>query len=270
MKKIVLFTCLFIAFQSCKKAENSKEEIAVTEIQLPEAEPVISGEPINQSKTEQNQKIIKNATLRFQSSDLNSTSLKVHQVAKKYQGIIQLDNEAKEYDGTSRNIVLRVPSNHFENAFAEITKGVSYFDEKHITSEDVSAQYIDLEARLKAKKELETRYLYLLKKANKISEILEIEKELTAIREEIEAKQGQLNYMQSQVSMSTIDVKFYKESISSGVTVSYGDKLLNALKGGVSWIPSFVLGLLYIWPLILMVIIGVYYYIRRKKKNKKI
>lgn len=47
MKKIVFFTCLFIAFQSCKKAENSKEEIAVTEIQLPEAEPVISGEPIN-------------------------------------------------------------------------------------------------------------------------------------------------------------------------------------------------------------------------------
>jgi len=125
-----------------------------------------------------------------------------------------------------------------------------------------------LEARLKAKKELEGRYLELLKKANKISEILEIEKELVLIREEIESKQGQLNYLQNRVSMSTLEITFYKQTTETGVTVSYGSKMWNSIKGGVSWMPGFFLGLLYIWPLLLIAAL-VFYYIRKRKKNLK-
>lgn len=125
-----------------------------------------------------------------------------------------------------------------------------------------------MEARLKAKKELEGRYLELLKKANKISEILEIEKELVLIREEIESKQGQLNYLQNRVSMSTLEITFYKQTTETGVTVSYGSKMWNSIKGGVSWMPGFFLGLLYIWPLLLIAAL-VFYYIRKRKKNLK-
>ena len=146
-------------------------------------------------------------------------------------------------------MVIRVSNSDFENLLQEVSSDVKYFDQKEISSEDVTEQFIDIEARLKAKKELENCYLELLKKANKISEILEIEKELVVIREEIESKQGQLNYLQNKIAMSTLEVSFYKQTAESDVTVSYGSKMWNAIKSGISWIPGFFLGLLYIWPL---------------------
>lgn len=152
---------------------------------------------------------------------------------------------------------------------ASIGNGVSYFDEKEIYSEDVTSEYIDTEARIKTKKILETRYLELLKKASKVSEILEIEKELSTIREEIESKEGQLKYMQNQVSMSSVYVEFYKLSPSeSGVTKSFGSKMGNAIEQGFLGLSSFFLWLLEVWPFIIILVV-LFLLIRRRFKRKK-
>ena len=63
-------------------------------------------------------------------------------------------------------------------------------------------------------------------------------------------------------------ITFYKQTTETGVTVSYGSKMWNSVKGGVSWIPGFFLGLLYIWPLLLTAAL-VFYYLRKRKKNLK-
>lgn len=89
---------------------------------------------------------------------------------------------------------------------------------------------------------------------------------MVAVREEIEAKQGQLNYMQNRIAMSTLEVSFYKQTTETGVTASYGSKMWNAVKGGVSWIPGFFLGVLYLWPL--FVIGGLTFYIVRRRKSR--
>ena len=155
------------------------------------------------------------------------------------------------------------------NAFIdEISQGVNHFDRKEISSQDVTEQYIDLEARMNAKKKLEKRYLELLSKANKVSEILEIEKELAVIREEIEAKEGQLKYLQSQISMSTITIEMYTNNASeSGITVSYGSKIWNAIKSGFNGLSSFILGIISIWPFILIFVV-LFVFIRRRIKKK--
>ena len=270
MRKYILFACFAFTLISCKKAEMTKDEISVTEIELPAStsDKAVSSPDSSESQKNSEQKIVKNGKLRFETTDFGKTANKIYTAVKKYKAQIQTDNEGKEYNSLTRNIVIRVSNENFENILRDISTGIAYFDQKEISSEDVTEQFIDLEARLKAKKELESRYLELLKKANKISEILEIEKELVVIREEIESKQGQLNYLQSRVSMSTLEITFYKQTVETGVTVSYGSKMWNAIKGGVSWIPGFFLGLLYIWPLILISGLA-FYYIRKRKKNFK-
>lgn len=217
------------------------------------------------------QKIIKNGNLRFQTSDLDKTTAQIFEAVSKHKAQIQEDREGKNYNSLYRNITIRVPSKDFESLVTDVSQGVAYFDTKEISSQDVTEQFIDIEARLKAKKELENRYLELLKKAQKVSEILEIERELSKIREEIEAKQGQLNYLQNRVSMSTLAIHFYKQTTNTGVTASYGSKMWNAIKGGFQGISAFFLGLLYIWPFIILSIVA-FYAIRkkiRKRKNKQ-
>lgn len=276
MKKIIVLFAFFYLVTSCSKKEEvtDKESYELLEIQLP-AEDYASIPSPEEEISEaagldieaQEQKIIKNATLRFETSDVSQTAQSIIKIVQQYNGFVEKDNESKDYGRFTRNIIIRVPNKYFDNVITESTKGITHFDEKLITAVDVTSDYIDVEARLKAKRELEARYLQLLTKANKVSDMLEIEKELSSIREEIESKERTLKYYQNKVSFSTIEYTFYKPIVSSGTTVSYGDKVKNSLKSSVNWIPGFGLWLISVWPFLLLFVFLFLYFTRKKKKK---
>ena len=278
MKSRLLIALLFFALLSCKKGEDiaSEETAGVETMKLsavPEDESIVvagnsgSSNPENKSIE---QKIIRNGNLKFETSNLETTYEQIKTAVKKGKATIQNDSEGKGYGTIYRRITVRIPSENFDTFIKDISSGVDYFDNKEISAQDVTEEYIDIAARLKAKNKLENRYLELLAKATKISEMLAIEAQLSAIREEIEAKEGQLRYLQSQVSLSTITIEFYKTvAEESGVTISYGSKIWNAFKSGFYGISSFFLTLLEIWPFIIIVTV-LFYFIRKRFKKKNI
>ncbi|WP_366185662.1 DUF4349 domain-containing protein [Flavobacterium ovatum] len=272
MKSLILVLLLFFTLSSCKKSEAVAEfsDMAISAVPLAPKSSSNSYADKKDSPNKEDQKIIKQGNLRLESNDLESTYNQIQTAVKKHTATILNDNEGKNDYEVYRRLIVRVPSNKFDVFLNDISKGVSYFDNKEISSQDVTEEYIDIDARLKAKKVLESRYIELLKKANKVSEMLEIEGQLSAIREEIEAKEGQLRYMQSRVSYSTITIEFYKPMAeASGATMSYGSKIWNAIKSGFNSISSFFITLLEIWPFILILGTGIYF-VRKRYQNKKI
>ncbi|SFE51624.1 DUF4349 domain-containing protein [Flavobacterium xueshanense] len=278
MKSIALFFVLLFCFSSCKKAEADLD-MKVSAIKLPSKvasagnalyDKADFNSPVKETPQSIEQKIIKEGNLRFETNDLTTTYSQIQNAVKVYNAIIQNDTEGKDYESVFRKLIIRVPSKNFDLFLKDISKGVTYFDNKQISSRDVTAEYIDIDARLKAKKVLENRYLELLKKANKVTEMLEIEKQLSSIREEIEAKEGQLNYLQNQVLFSTITIEFYRTiAEESGVTASYGMKIWTAIKSGFNSLSSLFINLLSIWPFI-VIMVAVVYFIRKRFKTKKI
>ncbi len=216
------------------------------------------------------QKLIKESYLNFETQDMNKTYANIIGFVKQNSGFVQDDNSNKSYNRISRHLTIRLPSNAFQKTIDSISNYVEFFDTKRITSKDVTEEFIDIEARLNAKQTLEKRYLELLSKAKNVKEILDIERELSKIREEIEAKQGRLKYLNNKVSLSTINIEFYKLTAESGVTVSYGAKMWNAVKSGFNGTSLFFLGILHIWPFIIIIIL-VFFFIKRwiRKKQKK-
>lgn len=276
MKRTICAALLLLALTACNQdikseSPNVSEAAAVDEAvayapteNSEKMTPDVIPETVDTS-----QKIIKNANIRFETEDLSVTADGINRAVKKYKAQIQSDTEGNTNYSLTRNMIVRIPSQSFEPFIAEISKGVKYFDTKQISSEDVTEQYVDTEARIKAKKVLEARYLELIGKAKKVSEILEIEKELSAIREEIEAKEGQLRYMKNRVALSTISIEFYKNTADlPDATISYGSKMWNAIKSGFNGISSFFIDLLYIWPFILIFVIA-FFIVRKKLKKKK-
>ena len=108
-----------------------------------------------------------------------------------------------------------------------------------IASQDVTDQFIDLEARLNALKTEEASLFTLLGIADSVTDILTIERELARIRAGIERLQGQLNLLENRVAMSTITVSLFgpesllTESPHASLTVSAGNvsRELDATKG---------------------------------------
>lgn len=276
MKKCIYSLFVLLALAGCKdynednyavEAVESMSIVEETKFKALEADKAVSTR--GNELTDYDPKIIKNANLAFETDDLNATANTIQTAVKKYKAQVQHDSESKSSYRMSRDMVIRIPSKHFENFIADIGTGVAYFDRKEISAQDVTEEYIDIEARIKAKKTLENRYLELLKKAGKVSEMLEIEKELSAIREEIEAQQGRLNYMKNRVAMSTVNIEFYKiTEAQADATISYGSKMGNAIKSGFNSLSSFFIGLLYLWPFILIFVVTLFI-VRRKLKRKK-
>ena len=272
--KILLVLLMFAFFSNCKKAEESLDS-NIQAVKLPKKSESGINALYNKDTNDETvpsieQKIIKEGNLRFETNDLEATYSQIQNAVKNQNATIQNDTEGKDYQSVFRKLIIRVPSKNFDPFLTAISKGVSYFDNKEITSQDVTTEFIDIEARLKAKKVLENRYIELLKKANKVSEMLEIEAQLSAIREEIEAKKGQLNYMQNRVSFSTITVEFYKTvATESGITTSYGMKIWTAIKSGFNSISSLFIWMLEIWPFIIILIVGIYFIRKKITRNKK-
>lgn len=278
MRFLFLFSIFLFTLYGCSKTSEAKSNAVVETSLLPPPPPEESAAAmevhdadaaaVTVTESTLQPKIIKTGTLQFESDNLDQSFAAVQQALVKYKATIQNDESGKNYAQRFRNITVRVPNRWFDAFIADIGKGVKHFDRKEITAEDVTEEFVDVEARLNAKRLLEKRYLELLSKASKVSEMLEIERELSNIREEIEAKEGRLKYLQSQVAMSTIRLEMYTNNPSeSGATASYFGKMWNALKEGFNSIATFFLGLLNVWPFILIFVM-VIWFIRRRFKKK--
>ena len=274
---ILLFGIILACEDSAKSefgyANSDLDGFMVDELNVAESEFNYNQTPPPAETTEATavaeKKIIKTANIEFETRDLEATHKRVLSLVNQNKAYLQNDNSGKQYSRAYRQLIIRVPTQNFQALVDSIGVGVAYFDKKDISQKDVGEEFVDLQARLKAKRVLEERYLQLLSKAKNVEEMLQIERELASIREEIEAKQGRLNYLQNQVSLSTIYLEFYKTDVETIATQSYGAKMGNAIKGGWNGITSFFLGLLYIWPFILILGLVAFFvrrYIKRRKK----
>lgn len=278
MKNLVLLLSLFLLVLGCKDEAGSslmEEKATLVNMAKPkmdsntEADMEVAAAEEAPPPVKMETKIIKTANLRFETSNLTSSFENIQKAVQKHKAIVQNDEAGKDDYSSYRNLSIRIPNQDFDAFIAEISQGVTHFDKKEISQQDVTEEFIDVEARMNAKKKLEARYLQLLTKANKVSEMLEIEKQLAEIREEIEAKEGQLKYMQSRVSMSTIDIEMYTENPSqSGATVSYGGKIWNAIKSGFYGLSNFIVGIISMWPFILIFVL-LFVLIKRRFFKKK-
>ena len=148
---------------------------------------------------------------------------------------------------------------------------VDFVEYENIKTKDVTEEYIDLETRLKTKREVKARYEAILRKnAKTVEDILLTEDKLRIIQEEIESAQGRLKYLSSKVAFSTIQIDLY-ESVEyveepEAYTKTFLDETKQGLANGWCFIESFVIVLVNIWPLL---IIGLIIFFWLKKRLKK-
>lgn len=258
---LLLFSLISISVSSCKSDGSSAGETPYTMESISDA---------LESKTEEKeeevkaQKLIKEGNIQFKTKDIEATRNAINQSVKKYKGYISNDNAFSSETRITHSVEVRIPSIHFDKFLAEVSLSAEEIEEKNIDIRDVTEEYLDIEARIKTKKELEKRYISLLAQARTINEILSIEKQLLKIREEIESIEGRLNYLKNKVTYSTLTIRYYKE-ISKGN--QYFIKIVSSLRNGWYLFISFLLFLINIWPFLIAGAI-ILIIATRKKRSK--
>ena len=106
---------------------------------------------------------------------------------------------------------VRIPVANY-SAFLAGAGGLGVVEEKNETAKDVTAEFVDVEARLAGRRALEKRLLELLaERPGELKDVLELERELARVREEIETAEGRLRYLSNQTAFSTITLRVREE-----------------------------------------------------------
>ena len=98
-----------------------------------------------------------------------------------------------------------MPAEKLDVVLAEF-QGYGKTESLSISADDITEQYFNLEIRLRNSNQLEEHLLKLLEKAGKVSELVEVEREVARVRDEIDQMEGKKRFWDSQVAFSTLVV----------------------------------------------------------------
>lgn len=157
-------------------------------------------------------KIIRKAELTIEVQSTKEAQQHVTSIAENNGGFV-VTSEAVQRESENQNkrlvdvkLVLRVPSAKFNEALTQIQNLATNLPVNNVNSQDVSEEFIDLEARVRTQRALELQFLEIMKRANKVEEALEVQRQVAEVRTEIEKLEGRKRFLENQSSLSTITV----------------------------------------------------------------
>ena len=159
-----------------------------------------------------NRKLIRNATSNWRSSALTTAVQKITALANEESGYVATSSSEKQANGKLRGqVVVKVLPENLDR-FLQKVRALGELKNQTLGTEDVTKAYFDTEARLKNARVMEQRLIEMLKtKTGKVADLLQVEKELGRVREEIEKMQGELKYWDSQVQFATVTISLVGE-----------------------------------------------------------
>jgi|GEM_PF-1316910 len=270
MNKLFVLCCLLAGLFGCANNEGKKElakvalqkSVSVNDEKAGYDVTTMRKASANSSATPQQtpvdiaKKIIKEGDISFETPNIAAARKAIHNSLQQLGGYIAEENESNDSSDTRKVYVLkaRIPEKNFDRFLEGVSSVAMKIDSKNIRSKDVTGDYIDYTAQLSNKKKLEDRYLELLKKGSKISDLLEIEDKITEIQTGIDETQGQLNYLLKQVAYSSLDITFYAKPAIIDDGHTFAAKLVGALSGGWNIVVELFIGVISVWPLWLIAI----------------
>ena len=299
-----LFLSLFAIYTGCQNKDNKEVNITSPQTTTTENNDAVK---FNESKSEQintgyladifdekkktvavNEKsaqninvtkrmVVKSGMMSMEIEKYDEAALRVNDITKKFGGYISKTTSSQNNSGKKQGtLAIKVPADKYEDLISEVS-GIGKVMNQNINANDITEEYIDLEARLKTQKELEERLLKLLAdKTARLTDVVEVEQKLASVRQVIESIDGKMRFMRNQSEMSTLTLSLYEPAIlttSSGGGFFY--ELGQGIKKGLSGFTNILAGMITIIIALLPVIIFVfiiYWIIRRiiKKRKQKV
>lgn len=201
-------------------------------------------------------KLIKTADIRFQVADLAESSKKIEALTQQFAGFITGMYQSNNHYSIHNNLTIRIPADELDRFLEAVEKESIYTARKQITAQDVTEEYVDISTRLEAKKAVRDRYISILReRAQSVKDILDAEEKIRVIQEEIESIEGRIKFINNRTTLSTVNVEIYQEveyQAPAGHEKSFFSKLKDGFLNGWTLILDIAVGLVTIWPILLI------------------
>jgi len=164
--------------------------------------------------------IIRSGNVQLVVEDVALAIDQIADMADKYSGWVVSSNSWKDNQRIYGNISIRVAAEYFETAIAELHALAVDVKSETTSGQDVTEEYVDLQAQLRTLQASEDQLLALMEKAGSVEEILAVQRELTNTRTKIEQIQGRMQYLEQSSATSLITVNLEESNLSVEFTAS--------------------------------------------------
>lgn len=221
-------------------------------------------------------KIIYNATLWLETKQFDQASADLLEAASQAGAYVQSSESSGSAEQGNRSVyyTLRVPAENYSE-FLNAAAQAANLIRRSESSQDVTAEYVDLEARLASLEQQRQRLDELAAQAESLEDLLAIESQRSEVQYQIESYTGQMNVLQDQISYSTVDVYLDEVTELTPQSPSFISRVGSAFRGSwngfVSVVQELVIGLIYLLPFLVVaaVVIALVVLLARRAAKKR-
>jgi len=164
--------------------------------------------------------IVRTGEMALVVTDVLEAMEKIVKLAGTYDGYVVDSNSWREGDRLVGSISIRVDAASFDTVIRSLRNMAVEVNFESTTSRDVTEEYVDLSAKLHNLEASEAQLLELMEKAGSVEEILEVQRELTQTRGEIERTKGRMQYLEQTSSTSLINIQLQQSELDVNFTAS--------------------------------------------------
>jgi hypothetical protein len=211
---VILIALLMPAVQSARESSRDTArraqlgDFATGDAPASRAEPKIKAQLVNfQKPADAPRKIIYEAEINLVVKDVSTVESQIAALLREHQGYVaesSIDRtQGEELSGRWR---VRIPVERFD-AFLDAVAKLGVAESRKQTAQDVTEEFVDLEAQISNKKKLEERIVELVNnQSGEIKDVIEVERELGRVRGEIEQMEGRLRYLTNRAELTTVSI----------------------------------------------------------------
>jgi hypothetical protein len=196
--------------------------------------------------------VIKTATLELEVEDGSFQDAVRDGIAaaERYGGFV-LTTSVEDEDKGRGSITLRVPAARFGAALADL-EGLGDVKSETVSGQDVSAEFVDLQARLTHLLTQESVMLKLMERAQTIPDTIRVQGELQGIQLEIERLRGRIRFLDDQTDLSTIEVRLFEAGAVAAKDGEFAKAWARAKEAFVAIVAGLITSLGVIVPLAIL------------------
>lgn len=214
---------------------------------------------LDPSTVESSRKIVYNASVRMETTDYDTTRAALQEAVTAANGYLESTDQGGSKDSGSRYTyyTARIPAENYRS-FLTAAGEAGNVTSLNESAQDITVEYVDVEARLKALNDQRDRLNALADKAETTADLLEIESQLSDVQYQLESYTGQMRLMDNQVRYSTVDIFLQEVRVLTPTATTFGEKFVEAVTSGwrgfVDGAEDFILVVVYLWPVVLIVL----------------
>lgn len=212
-------------------------------------------------------KIVKNGRITLEVESVVDAMDEIAGIADELGGYVVSSDKYETDEGLSANMNIRVPVDRFDQAFDRLRQLAIDVPYESTDSIDVTEEYVDLQARLHNLKATESQYLALLERAETVEDTIQVWRELSNIREQIERIEGRMKYLERTSDMAFIRISLSEPGELAGPW-SPSNALRSAIRGLITFIRGLATGLIWVGVFCWIWIPALVFYLRRRRKAK--